>query len=234
MSSVYPPGGVFLNHGGHLTSTLEPDLPTQIFAMLTSHHPKLMKAEVKLAQSGSTGIYCLPGRGGRLDQGLWLEIHRRGLSLAGRQTVGEFERLSFSDQVQIIADDLRSAFWHEEALVIANSYGSYLFLHAQSLIPSFPGRVLLLSPVVGGVTSPQTGVHFSPPCADRLLKLAEAGDFNAPRSCEIHVGELDWQCPPALVCKFAELVGIPVTVVPSDGHMLSKSYVSRLLDTWLP
>lgn len=152
----------------------------------------------------------------------------------GRETVGEFARLPFTEQKKAIADDLMAAFWREDALVIANSFGCYLFLHAQAQLPPFPGRVLLLSPVVGSVTSPDNGIRFSPPIADVLLTLAAAGDLSVPLSCEIHVGELDWQCPPTLVCRFGELAGIPVTVVPENSHMLDKRYVSQLLDRWLP
>lgn len=148
--------------------------------------------------------------------------------------MAEFARLSFAEQTAAVADDLKTAFWREDALVIANSLGCYLFLHAQALLPPFPGKVLLLSPVVGGVTSPESGIGFSPPMGDLLLQLATAGDLSVPRSCEIHVGELDWQCPPALVRHFGELAGIPVTVVPAGHHMLEKRYVSQLLDNWLP
>lgn len=187
-----------------------------------------------MTQAQPSTIYCLPGRGGRLNAGLGLELQRRGYSLMGRETVGEFARLPFTEQTKAIADDLVTAFWREDALLIANSFGCYLFLHAQSLLPPFPGKVLLLSPVVGSVTAPENGIHFSPPMADVLLALAATGGLCVPQSCEIHVGELDWQCPPALVCRFGEEAGISVTVVPENGHMLDKHYVSRLLDRWLP
>ena len=178
-------------------------------------------------------IYCLPGRGGRLSKGLGLELRTRGYTLEGRETVGDFARLAFSDQIRLIAEDLKADFWNEDASVIANSFGAYLFLNAQSLLPAFPGRVLLLSPVVGSITSKETGIRISPPLGDRLLDLAEEGALNVPRRCEIHVGELDWQCPPELVGRFGRLAGIPVRVVPANGHMLDKGYVSRLLDAWL-
>lgn len=178
-------------------------------------------------------IYCLPGRGGRLNAGLGLELQSRGYHLMGRETVGDFARLSFSDQTALIADDLVTAFWEEDARIIANSFGCFLFLHAQSLLAPFPGEVLLLSPVVGSISSAETGICFSPPRGDLLLELAAAGCLTVPKSCEIHVGELDRQCPPDLVSRFGEATGIPVTVIPENGHMLSKSYVSRLLDEWL-
>lgn len=187
-----------------------------------------------MTQVQPSTIYCLPGRGGRLNAGLGMELQRRGYCLVGRETVGEFARLPFTEQTKAIADDLVTAFWRKDALVIANSFGCYLFLHAQAMLPPFPGRVLLLSPVVGGVTSPENGIRFSPPMGDLLLALAASGDLSVPRSCEIHAGELDWQCPPALVCRFGELAGIPVTVAPENGHMLDKRYVSQVLNDWLP
>ena len=179
-------------------------------------------------------IYYLPGRGGRLDAGLGLALLNRGLRVTGRQTLGDFQRLKFSDQIQVIADDIQSLFWSKDALVIANSFGAYLFLHSLSLIPPFPGQALLLSPIIGGSSAPGNGPRFGPPFADRLFGLADAGDFPSPQQCEIHVGELDWQCQPDRVRHFGELARIPVTVVPGGGHMLDKGYVSGLLDRWLP
>jgi len=179
-------------------------------------------------------IYCLPGRGGRLDAGLGLELSKRGYRVFGRETIGAFQRLRFTEQIQVVADDLMAYCWSPSALVVANSFGAYLFLHAQTLLQSFPGKVLLLSPVLGGAVAPGHGPGFSPPFADRLLELAEAGQLQAPAHCEIHVGEQDWQCPPDRVRRFGRLVGIPVSVVLGSGHMLAKPYVSQLLTVWLP
>jgi hypothetical protein len=178
-------------------------------------------------------IYYLPGRGGRVDEGLGLELRRRGLTVYGRHLFGEFQRLRFSDQTQVIAEDLQNGFWTENALVVANSFGAYLYLHAQTLLDPFPGKVLLLSPIIGATAAPGNGPRFSPPFAERLLQLAQAGEFTTPTRCEIHVGELDWQCQPDGIRNFGRLTGIPVTTVPEGGHLLSHSYVSELLDRWL-
>lgn len=184
--------------------------------------------------SSARDVYYLPGRGGRIDAGLGLEIQSRGFSVFGRDMSGDFQRLRFSNQIRVIADDLKAGSWTEEAIVIANSFGAYLYLHAQALVDPFPGRVLLLSPIIGAVAAPGNGPRFSPPHADRLAGLAEAGKLHVASRCEIHVGELDWQCQPASLTRFGEQVGIAVSVVPGGGHMLDKSYVSRLLDGWLP
>ena len=178
-------------------------------------------------------IYYLPGHGGQLATGLGQGLMDRGFDVTGRETRGDFQALPFDEQLQIIADDLQSHFWHAQARVVCNSFGSYLFLHAQAQMPSFVGRVLLLSRIVGEFTSEQTRTSFSPPRPERLKTLAKGGQFNAPASCEIHVGEEDWQSIPANVQAFGRLTGIPVTVVPNAGHDLGKAYVGPLLDRWL-
>ena len=94
-------------------------------------------------------IYCLPGRGGRLATGLGEGLSSRGFNVTGRETVGDFRSLAFQEQIDIVAEDLRTRFWQEDARVIANSFGAYLFLHAQAQMEPYVGKVLLLSPIVG-------------------------------------------------------------------------------------
>lgn len=178
-------------------------------------------------------VYYLPGHGGRLDTGLGQGMLDRGVGVTGRETRGSFNDLAFSDQVQTVADDLKTHFWREDARVICNSFGAYLFLHAQAQLPPFVGRVVLLSPIVGEFTYEESRTTFSPPRATRLRELAEAGRFNPPRCCELHVGEEDWQSNPANVQAFGKLTGMAVTVVPNTGHDLGKAYVGALLDRWL-
>jgi hypothetical protein len=179
-------------------------------------------------------IYYLPGRGGRVDAGLGQELKDRGYSVTGRQLDGDFQRLKFSEQVNIVAGDIKAHFWRDDALVIANSFGAYLFLHAQIISPPFPGKALLLSPILGASRGPGNGPGFSPPWADRLITLAEAGELHLPSRCEIHVGEFDWQSNPPLVSRFGNLLGVSVSIVPQGTHNLAKEYVASLLDAWLP
>ena len=79
-------------------------------------------------------IYYLPGHGGRLTTGLGEALTQRGLAIVGRETVDEFLALPFLEQVALVADDLQANFWSPNAVVIANSFGAYLFLHAQASI----------------------------------------------------------------------------------------------------
>ena len=181
----------------------------------------------------SETIYYLPGHGGRLVTGLGAALLSRGYKLSGRETIGEFKNIPFSQQVEIIAEDLTTHYWHEGARVIANSFGAYLFLNAQALVKPYIGKVLLLSPIVGEFSNEDSGMGFIPPHAGRLAQLAENGIYPIPQHCEIHVGELDWQSKPVNLTKLAGLLGLSASVVPGGGHMLDKRYVSAVLDRWL-
>jgi pimeloyl-ACP methyl ester carboxylesterase len=178
-------------------------------------------------------IYYLPGRGGRLETGLGEALLSRGLNVSGRQTLGDFAKLSFAEQIELVAQDLKTHFWHDDAMVVANSFGAYLFLHAQTLMAPFPGRVLLLSPIVGEFANSESQTFFVPPRARQLMELVQAGRYLAPQHCEIHVGEQDWQSNPDNVQALAKLMAWHVIVVPEAGHMLPKNYVGALLDRWI-
>ena len=70
-------------------------------------------------------VYYLPGHGGLLSKGLGEGLMDRGFDICGRETVGEFRALRFADQVELVAEDLRTECWHPHAQVIANSFGAY-------------------------------------------------------------------------------------------------------------
>lgn len=157
----------------------------------------------------------------------------RGFDVTGRETIGEFKDLTFSDQVETVKEDLLNQFWTEDSRIIANSFGAYLFLHAQASLEPYPGTVLLLSPIVGGFADDETGRFFSPPQEHKLLKLAEAGQFPMLKNCEVHTGSEDWQSHPDTVTKFFGLLDLDVLVAEGRGHSLGEDYVSLLLDSWL-
>ena len=128
-------------------------------------------------------IYYVPGRGGRLNAGLGLELSARGYDLIGREIAGPgprdqsnpFASLSFQQQVEIIQHDLQSRFWTPEALVIGNSFGAYLIAHAILQLGNFPGKCLFLSPVLGAVKT--TGMLFKPPKSGALKEAIENQSF---------------------------------------------------------
>jgi hypothetical protein len=178
-------------------------------------------------------IYYLPGAGGQIQTGIGQGLLDRGFDITGRETRGEFKNLEFRQQIDLVANDLQSGFWTDDAKVICNSFGAYLFLHAQAGLDPFPGHLLLLSPIVGHFVNEDRMMGFVPPRSRRLMELAASGDFPMPKKAEIHVGEQDWQSHPDAVRRFGEATGIPVTFVPNRGHALGKDYVGKLLDQWL-
>lgn len=181
----------------------------------------------------SKTVYYLPGFGGQLGSGLGQGLLSRGCEVTGRETRGDFKQLTFKQQVETVAEDIQQHFWDKDAFVVANSFGAYLFLHAQTVMPSYVGNLLLLSPIVGDFRNEQVNMGFVPPLPDKLMKLAETGEFPKPQNCEIHVGTEDWQSVPANVVKFADLVGVEVKLVEGAGHMLGKDYVGAILNRWL-
>jgi alpha-beta hydrolase superfamily lysophospholipase len=181
----------------------------------------------------SKSVHYLTGMGGRLEAGLGQGLLSRGFEITARELVDEFRKLDFQQQVDLVVSDLKSNFWREDARVIANSFGAYLFLHAQAQMEPYIGQVILLSPIVGEFSNEDTRMNFIPPRADKLQKLAEADSFPVPKHCQVHVGSEDWQSNPVNVTAFGSMLGIPVTVVPNAGHMLPKEYVGDLLDKWL-
>jgi hypothetical protein len=181
-----------------------------------------------------TTIYYLPGWGGSIQLGLGKGLMGRGHAITGRETRDEFKNFTFTEQVETVGEDLKENFWSTDSLVVAVSFGAYLFLHAQASLPPYPGKVLLLSPIVGGFADESTGRMFSPPKDGFIRSLAENGTFPAPLNCEVHTGEQDWQSHPELVGSFFSLLGIGVTVAKDRGHTLGEDYVSPVLDFWLP
>lgn len=181
----------------------------------------------------SNTVYYLPGRGGEITTGLGQGLLDRGFSVTGRETRGAFLKLNFQKQLDAICNDLQGEFWHEDAKLVAVSHGCYLFLHAQLGMPAFPGRVLLLSPVLGGSFFETAGVGFFPPRADQLGQAVTMREFPHLGQAEIHVGSEDRQSNPEAVRAFGESASIPVTVVEERGHMLGVDYVGPLLDRWL-
>ena len=178
-------------------------------------------------------VYYLTGMGGRLNAGLGQALLSRGLLVNGRELVGEFSKLEFQQKIDLIAEDLQTKFWHKDARVIANSFGAYLFLHAQAQLQRYVGKVLLLSPIVGEFANKEMMMGFIPPRSQRLAELIRGGKFNSPVHCEMHVGSKDWQSNPNAVRQVGEAMGATVHILEDAGHSLPKSYVNNTLDNWL-
>ena len=178
-------------------------------------------------------IYYLTGRGGQLHTGVGQGLIDRGFKISGREMSGTFDTLAIQNQVNFIKGDLQADFWHRDAKIIAVSYGAYLLLHTLADLEPYPGSVLLLSPVLGGVINSAEMRYYSPPRSDKLMELAGIAKFPKPREIEIHVGDNDWQSPYQRVIDFSHSVTGKYNVVPDTGHDLGRRYVSQVLNSWL-
>ena len=180
-----------------------------------------------------SSIYYLTGMGGQLTKGLGEELVNRGLTVSGQELIGEFKNLSFQEQIDQVSSNLQQHFWSTDSRVIANSFGAYLFLHAQASMEPYIGKVLLLSPIVGDFDDEDSIRSFSPPRPYILSEMIDKQVYPTPVNCQIHVGELDWQSNPKNVSKLGLSLNIPVSIVPNAGHMLPKEYIKTVLDNWL-
>ena len=184
-------------------------------------------------------IYYVPGRGGRINQGLGLELSARGYDIVGREIAGPgsrdqsngFASLSFQDQVKVIQHDLQSGFWTPEALVIGNSFGAYLIAHAILQLGNFPGKCLFLSPVLGAVKT--TGMLFKPPKSGALKDAIENRSF-PPIVLDILVGSRDEHFLPDVAEKLSQITKGKTIVIDNEGHRLNHETVNATLNSWLP
>ena len=123
-------------------------------------------------------IYYLTGMGGTLHTGLGKAILDRGFDVTGRQLSGEFRNISFQEQIDTVSNDLKEHFWSADARVICNSFGPYIFLHAQAqLATPYLGNVMLLSPIVGEFANHDDvrPMNFIPPYAVRFTSDQRIG-----------------------------------------------------------
>ena len=184
-------------------------------------------------------IYYIPGRGGRLNKGLGLELSSRGYDLMGREIAdpgprdqsNPFASLSFQQQVQVIQHDLKAHFWTPEALVIGNSFGAYLIAHSILQLGKFPGKCLFLSPVLGAVKT--TGMLFKPPKSSALKDAIETRSFPSI-ILDIVVGSRDEHFVVEVAEKLDQLTDGAITIIDGEGHRLSHQIVKNKLDHWLP
>jgi len=179
-------------------------------------------------------VYFLPGRGEGLSDGVGRLITTMGYSIRGRETVRDFAQLRFAEQLVLIKSDLQTTSWKPDATLVARSHGAYLLLNTLAEMSPFPGRILLLSPVLGAAVA-NNGFYVSrPPRAERFANVVENGEFPIPRYLEIHTGGEDNGCDPQLANRFAALVsGTRLQIVAGAGHDLGDEYTRSALREFL-
>ena len=138
-----------------------------------------------------------------------------------------------AQDIQAQVDTVRAFTQLEDANLIANSYGAYLLLLTLIDQPPLNIRVLLLSPVLGRAISEQR-ILFSRPPREKTLHSAIADQrLGMPDYLEIVTGAEDEICDPELARQVGEQLGINVSILPTEGHMLDPSSVECALRRFL-
>ena len=179
--------------------------------------------------TGMNILYFLPGRGSSLNGRLGRELQSRGFQLHGRILDGNFAKLSFPEQVDHVAADLRELDGHDIP-VIANSWGAYWALHAILQNQKCYSRTLLISPILGAVRG--EGRMFKPPLSKVMERSIDESLF-PDVDLTVLVGSEDWQSPRNRCEALCEAVQGNLIVADGKGHDLGREVVTDLLDKWL-
>ena len=174
-------------------------------------------------------LYFLPGRGSSLDGRLGLELQSRGCQLHGRVLEGDFAKLSFPEQVDHVASDLRELDGRDIP-VIANSWGAYWALHALLQNQVSYSKMLLISPILGAVRG--EGRMFKPPLSKVMEQSINECSF-PEMDLTILVGSDDWQSPQDRSRTLCNATDGHLVVADGKGHDLGRDTVCECLDGWL-
>ena len=136
--------------------------------------------------------------------------------------------------IQGQVDSTREFINLESGNVIANSYGAYLLLLALVDQPHLSVRLLLLSPVLGRAISEERMLFSRPPREKTLHQAIADQRLGTPDHLEIVTGAEDEICDPALARQVGEQLGINVSILPNEGHMLEPASVESALQRFLP
>jgi predicted alpha/beta hydrolase family esterase len=175
-------------------------------------------------------LYFLPGRGSSLNGRLGMELQSRGSELNGRVLDGDFAKLSFSEQVDHVAADLRELDGRDIP-VVANSWGAYWALHSILQNQKSYSRALLISPILGAVRG--EGRMFKPPLS-KVMEQSISESLFPDIDLTVLVGSEDWQSPSDRCKALCEAVQGNLIVADGKGHDLGRETIVQILDKWLP
>lgn len=172
----------------------------------------------------------ITGRGGNGKGGLSAHL----ATLSDDYDVLPIDPDFLAQDIQTQVDTVR-AFTHlEDGNLIANSYGAYLLLLALIDQPPLKIRVLLISPVLGRAISEERMLFSRPPREQTLHRAIKEQRLGMPNHLEIVTGQEDEICDPALARQVGEQLGISISILPNEGHMLEPASVECALHRFLP
>ena len=137
----------------------------------------------------------------------------------------DFLRQDIQQQIEMV----RTFIDQPSGNVIANSYGAYLLLLSLIDQVPLPIHTLLLSPVLGRAISEERMLFSRPPREKTLHKAIAEQRLGMPDHLEIVTGAEDEICDPALAAQIGAQLGISVSILPDQRHMLEPSSVEGAL-----
>ena len=176
------------------------------------------------------GVFYITGRGGSLEHGLGAHLAETYGIAGGLSLSADWFQRSHEEQVALVRSQLAYAA-AACSPVIANSYGSYLVMHALLDAPPLDTSVMLLSPVLGKAVI--GGTYHRPP-GGKSFAAALEGHIAKPSWLELYIGEAD---PHYALTTWAKLrVAIKPDrqeVLYGEGHNLGKGLVAQLVRNFM-
>lgn len=163
-------------------------------------------------------VFAVPGRGETVDEafGAW----NADVAVEGVDFGEAFVGLTFSAQVEVVAEEVRRGYWNERALVVGRSFGAWIVLHALMREETvYPGTVVLIASVFGYGRQGET--RFMAPGASRFWTEAAARNGPPARTLAVLHGRRDTQCPFAYAEHLGALWNVEVRAFEA-GHELGK------------
>ncbi|QCK16290.1 alpha/beta hydrolase [Mangrovivirga cuniculi] len=168
-------------------------------------------------------IFYLTGYNGSIKNGLGKKLNDE-YTLTAIEINDEFLNQNFNDQLSQIKSLLQSFYLSGGRVVIANSMGAYLILHAIIGLSIRDFNILLLSPVLGKLALKERPSF--PPETDRLKEAIKKQKLNY-RKLKIVGGSdddiIDFEVL-HLINKF--LNSSEISIINNQGHQLDHVIVS--------
>jgi predicted esterase len=172
----------------------------------------------------------LTGRGGELDKGLGRHLADRSPAFDGIAFNQRMLQRPFTEQVARTRNLLQKH-WDRRTELIANSYGCYILLHALTDQGIFPGKILMLSPLLGRTELRAQGFSSRPPMLKALNRAFEQKRIAKPAYLNITAGNQDPICEQAELEWAAKTLSADrLELLEGEGHLIAHSTMERVLD----
>jgi len=173
-------------------------------------------------------LFYITGREGSLEKGLAAHLSTLSDDFQGLAVDLPFLRQRPLIQIEQVQQLLRQ---YCDRTIIANSYGAYLTLQALVDFDVVLPKVILLSPVLGAGYAKDRMYMSKPPFTKRLRLALEEQRLAVPKAFSMYIGDDDPLYDPSANGVFNRYFGEgTVTVLPGEGHMISRQMMDRILD----